>query len=170
MRFYIIANKHTENTPAYSRYWSPNRAELYRFQFLIFSTRSSRIDRQNPPFSSHPSILHFCDFSRVPTGSADYTPGLPSALRRDCTTPLLLGGCGETRGGIWSCIYAAGKVLSARSTSRFSRENPFRIEVRGLDGRALYQKFAKIPRHMTIIFEKFRTRGSLADRFDGISL
>lgn len=122
------------------------------------------------PFSSYPSILHFCDFSRVPTGSADYTPGLPSVLRRDCTTPLLLGGCGETRGGIWSCIYAAAKVLSARSTSRFSRKNPFRKEIRGLSGCALYRKFGKIPRHTTIIFEKFRTCGSPADIFGRISL
>lgn len=118
------------------------------------------------------SILHFCDFSRVPvpTGSADYTPGLPSVLRRDCTTPLLLGGCGETRGGIWSCIYAAAKVLSARSTSRFSRENPFHRQARGPGDRVLYRKFAKILRRTTTIFEKFRARDSPVDRFDRISL
>lgn len=96
--------------------------------------------------------------------------GCPSVLRRDCTTPLLLGGCGETRGGIWSCIYAAAKVLSARSTSRFSRENPFYRQVRGPGDRALYRKFAKILRRTTTIFEKFRTRDSPVDRFDRISL
>jgi len=148
-----------------------NTAELYQLEILIFSIHSSRTrPMKSVPFSSYPSILHFCDFSRVPTGSADYTPGLLSVLRRDCTTPLLLGGCGETRGGIWSCIYAAAKVLSARSTSRFSRENPFRREIRGLSGCALYRKFGKIPRHTTIIFEKFRTRGSPVDIFGRISL
>lgn len=97
-------------------------------------------------------------------------PGLPSAFHQDCTTLLLLGGCGETRGGIWSCIYAGEKVLSLRSTSPFSYENHFEPVNSHRSERLVYEKIEKILGDTTIIFQKFSSIARPTDSDEEISL
>lgn len=77
------------------------------FQSLISlkPPQLARIDRRNPPFSSYPSILRSCDFSRVPTGSADYTPGLPDGSSPGLYHPTVVRGVWGRLGVVYDRVY-----------------------------------------------------------------
>lgn len=63
----------------------------------------------------------------------------------------------ESRGGIWSCIYGTGEVLSARSTSGFSCKNRKSMEKMIRSSWNQNRKLLKNVPPWPIIFDKFRT-------------